>query len=244
MNIVFESDATYLTVDCTGGFKSALLLYLSAKRISECGYDTIIIPLVTNRINGSGDPRWDRPLAEESVRSVVTYIRSVFPRIEIRDPEIINANFYWISVPVYNRDYNMIDVSEKTLLRHVYDFVINPFCYDEPDARKGVPSVISLNAQCRTYTSEHKPPYTVDKLFDNSIHLERGSGIRHSVKGGAVIVWQPFFNLNKVQLVDIANNLNIKDELKLLTQNCESSLKDGETCGVCYKCKENDWAKL
>lgn len=243
MNIVFESDATYLTVDCTGGFKSALLLYLGAKDIFEGGYSTPIIPLVTNRINGSSESRWDRPRAEESVRLVVSYINRVFPTVEIRDPLVINANFWWLSVPVV-RDYNMIDVSEKTLLRHAYNFVLNGFLYDEPDPRPGVPGVINLNAQCRTTLPEHRAPYVVDKLFETGIHDEIGSGIRHTLESGAVIVWQPFFKLNKQQIVDIANELDIVDELKLLTQNCESSSPLTKPCGVCYKCKENSWAKL
>lgn len=244
MNVIFESDATYLTVDCTGGFKSALLLYLTTKDIFERKLNTIIIPLITNRINGSGDSRWDRLGAEESVRSVVSYIRSVFASVEIRDPKIINANFYWLSVSIKKRNYNMIDISEKALVRHVYDYVLNGSEYSEPEPRKGVPSVISLNAQCRTEIDEHEPPYTVDKIFENSRIDEFESGIRHTLESGAVIVWQPFFNLNKRQIVNESLRLNIRDELKFRTQNCESPSYTSVTCGECYKCKENLWAKL
>ena len=235
--IQFDTDATYLTVDCTGGFKSSLLLYLAAKDISEHGYPTIIIPLVTNRINGSGDSRWDRQVAQPAVLEQVAYIKGKFPNVEIREPLVINANFYWIRVL---RDYNMIDVSEKALVRHVYDFVTHRFLFDEGAAREGVPGVISLNAQCTTLP-EHAAPYDFEKVFHNSTVDAIGQGVRHTLEQGNVIVWQPFFNLNKQEIVNIANTLNIKDELKLLTQNCESL---DVSCGVCYKCKENKWAKL
>ena len=79
--ISIDCNATKIHIDLTGGWKSALLLYLCAKDINDNQTDkTSIVPCVVNRTNRYNVEHMNRPMAIDIVKNQLLWIKEVFPR--------------------------------------------------------------------------------------------------------------------------------------------------------------------
>jgi len=60
------------------------------------------------------------------------------------------------------------------------------------------------------------------------------------IKAQTPIVYQPFFNYDKRVVIQLAEKLNILDEIARITHTCTESI--GLRCKNCWQCQERAWA--
>lgn len=238
-DISIDCNSTKIHIDLTGGWKSALLLYMCAKDIIENQpNDTSIAPCVITRINRYNHEDMHRPDAVAIVEKQLAWIKNTFPAIKIDPILSIPADFWWL-VTLKNITTS-IDVSEKALLRHVYKL-----CTDDLDCNKTIEvisnrSIIkSFNAFCidssRIAFNEHI--LTIEqKKYQYGTVLNSNTV---SLCNGDVIAVQPFKDTTKSRLVRIATELGILKDLNNVSYTCEQSTNEIiEACGQCFNCKQ------
>lgn len=235
-DIQINCAATKIHIDLTGGWKSALLLYMCAMDINENQTSkTSIVPSVVTRINRYNVESMNRPDAVEIVKRQLEWIKNIFPTVKI-DPMIsIPADFWWIPD---NLDENMsIDVSEKALLRYVYELCTNTKIFPVLKFIDGLPKIKNFNAYCREST---RVEYITHVNTIPQKKYQYGNVLNNSTVSlcdGNVIATQPFSETTKSNLVSIAKNLHIFDELMDVSYTCEqNTVEYKDLCGICFNC--------
>jgi hypothetical protein len=238
-DIVVDCTATKIHIDLTGGWKSALLLYMCAKDINDNQTSkTSIVPCVIKRINRYNVENMYRPDAIIMVEKQLAWIKHIFPNVKIESIISIDADFWWL--PIITAQLMSVDISEKALLRHVYEMCVNSAMFDKLlEFVEDVPMVKSFNAYCKDpdiAASVRKTPYVEKKKYDKGVSIDNNT---ISLCDGAVIAVQPFADTTKTNLIAIAKELNILDSLAKVTYTCEQSTADyTDPCGVCFNCKQ------
>jgi NH3-dependent NAD+ synthetase len=60
------------------------------------------------------------------------------------------------------------------------------------------------------------------------------------IKSMNPLIYQPWFNLNKTEIIKIAQNLDILDTVSRLSHTCTESIE--LRCNFCWQCQERAWA--
>lgn len=239
--ISIDCNATKIHIDLTGGWKSALLLYLCAKDINDNQTDkTSIVPCVVNRTNRYNVEHMNRPMAIDIVKNQLLWIKEVFPSVQFDALLSIDADFWWMP-PVVARMVS-VDISEKVLLRHVYETCTNDKLFKIPNLIENSPIIKSFNAYCKDHDlvyDDEKNQYVNERIYEHGVVINSESGKAISLCDGNVIALQPFANTTKTNLIAIAKDLNILEDLDRISYTCEQSTKElVEPCGVCFNCKQ------
>ena len=234
-DISIDCAATKIHIDLTGGWKSALLLYMCAKDIHENQTNkTSIVPCVIKRINRYNLEDMYRPDANIIVKKQIDWINSVFPDVTIEPIISIDADFWWL--PMIVTKIMSVDVSEKALLRHVYELCTNNLLYPAQELIPNVPMIKSFNAYCSDDHNIKTLLYIRKKQYEKGIEVDNNT---ISLCNGDVIALQPFADTTKTNLVGIAKSLNIFDSLLEVTYTCEQSTTGyTDPCGVCFNCNQ------
>lgn len=249
-DIYLNCDSTFVTVDLTGGFKSGLLLYLIAKEINDKGLDAIIVPCVTRRINTVNEQECDRPDSTIITSRIIDHIKSKFPSVKFYNSIVANVDFWWYTNS-YNKDRNIYNVTEKSLLNTCFNFATKPNFFEELNpgqrviVRNDVPKVINYNAYVTNRTVE-PPEYLkhTQKHYPNAVEISIPNGKMFEFYSGEAMSILPFYNIGKTELVKLAKDLNILDDLETITYTCEQSTVDiTPSCGKCFNCIELEQAK-
>lgn len=238
-NIIIDTDADFVSVDLTGGWKSTLLLYMIAQDIVASGSNARIIPCITVRINCVNEPDYFRPNAIDIVEKQITWIKHVFPTVIFHDTISMKVDFWWINIEAGKLS---LDVSEKTMFRHAYHLA-----YEWPRVELGT-FIKAYNA----YTSDKditnftsmQNPHTRDKPYEHSVWKEMGAGAVAEFFNKTAYSIRPFSNVTKTDLAQIAKELNILDKLDEVSYTCEQSTREiKEPCGECFNCEQLAKAK-
>jgi hypothetical protein len=149
----------------------------------------------------------------------------------------MDVDFWWLTI---QDGKCSLDVSEKTLLRHTYQIVLNLFDHKklEPNDRT---RVRGYNAYC---SDPESPPYTIwenpykrVKPYEHGVESPEGAGISVSLVDGEVFSLRPFADSDKLHLAQIAKDLGILDKLEEVSYTCEQSTTEiAEPCMDCCNC--------
>ena len=250
-NIYLNCNSNFVTIDLTGGFKSGLLLYLIAKDISDKNIDTVIVPCVTRRINTVKETEYERPDSTIIVSKVIDYVKNKFPSVKFYNSIVANVDFWWYTNS-YNKDRNIYNVTEKSLLNTCFNFANKPSFFEElnPNERvklkDGIPKIINYNAyvSIRNVETPEYLKYT-RKHYNKAVEKSIPNGKMFEFYNGEALSILPFYNISKIELVKIAKDLNILTDLESITYTCEQSTIDiTSPCGECFNCIELDKAKV
>lgn len=79
--------------------------------------------------------------------------------------------------------------------------------------------------------------------LDPDILIRRSPNIKKSVFSVYnKKIYHPFVNLNKKNIKDLYDELNVLEKLFPLTRSCESTLEFDKHCQTCWWCEERFWA--
>lgn len=236
-DISIDCAATKIHIDLTGGWKSALLFYLCADDIHKNqSSKTAIVPAVVRRINRYNVEGMHRPDAVPVVEQQIQWINDTFPDVVI-DPLLqIDADFWWLCAKKTDPRLS-IDISEKVLLRHTYEMCTYDRLFQVPEVIPDVPLILNYNAYCcdsDIVSLNQKNPYRRDKIFYYGKQLGQNTV---SLCEGSVLSIRPFADTTKANLVEIAQQLNILEQLNKVSYTCEqSTTQPADPCGSCFNC--------
>lgn len=241
-DILIDCNANKIHIDLTGGWKSALLLYMCAKDINENQPNKAsIMPCVVTRINRYNIKSMNRPNAIEIVEQQLSWVKRIFPTIAIDSVLSIPADFWWL--PTRKTSITSIDVSERVLLRHTYKMVMDQTApnqdHEISDVVTNLPIIKSFNAFCKDSSRIVYDTQILEieqKTYPHEIVLDNNTV---SLCKGEIISTQPFRDTTKSKLITIAKELNIFEDLNSVSYTCEQSTKEiVEACGQCYNCDQ------
>ena len=113
-NVHLPVASPIVTVRCSGGFDSALLLYLIAQACSENNPTAIVQPITVVRTNEDDHPSWHRVDNLPIVDGIVDWVRTQFPSVTIRDKNWKDAIKWWENSNISYTDAQRALVDEQT----------------------------------------------------------------------------------------------------------------------------------
>jgi len=81
---------------------------------------------------------------------------------------------------------------------------------------------------------------TFNNTVDDFVKTERNPNTVHQLYNGPY--YSPFANINKQQIKELYDMLEVTDQLFPLTRSCESLAQSAGHCGECWWCEERRWA--
>jgi NH3-dependent NAD+ synthetase len=60
------------------------------------------------------------------------------------------------------------------------------------------------------------------------------------IRSSSPLIYQPWFDLNKTEVIKLAQNLNVLNEIAKLSHTCTESIE--LRCNYCWQCQERRWA--
>jgi hypothetical protein len=81
---------------------------------------------------------------------------------------------------------------------------------------------------------------TFNNSVDDFVKTERDPSTVHQLYNGPY--YSPFANINKQQIKELYDMLEVTEELFPITRSCESLTQSTGHCGECWWCEERRWA--
>jgi hypothetical protein len=237
-------ESQMITVRTSGGFDSALLLYMIAQTCAELNPNAIIQPITVVRANPDDDRTWlyrvdNRPIVD----TIIDWVRKEIPVADIRDKQWLDAINWWengsatylaAQKNLVVQNLNPIRKAEMAngQVSRVHDY--NGVTKNPP-----VPMAIDNMHQYRELKRDHNDPTSPAVAIDSCT-------VVHNANGDDCRYVEPFRNADKRVTMWLADNLGILDTLDKITRSCEG---DGnktdnwtKTCDTCWWCQERAWA--
>jgi hypothetical protein len=237
--VYINYEAENISVKLSGGFDSALLLYMVAKTANEHNSSTVIRPITIRKGNPTEFKQYDGFDTYEYTDKIIKWVRECFPQIKIEDSVKHDANYWWITQEQNGRPIGSYTYTQQLLTEFMYwKYVLlsknrNKLLYAE-------------------YVGITKNPS--DNNFPKSTETHREKTVKGAVTPQSLTIIdydtdrayiEPFRNGDKRVTFWLANNFSIMDTLLNITRSCEGDYIDTENftkeCGTCWWCLERDW---
>lgn len=249
-NVHINVAAPKITVRCSGGFDSALLLYLVAKACNTHNPTVVIQPITVVRTNSPDHEYHSRINNLPVVDRIVDWVRTQFPDITINDKMYMDTPQWWengceqynlnqLSLAVQNapedatREEKHAELHNLTVLDDMYIAELLDF--------NGItknPPIPLVGHEFRELSRDHNhdhPPMAQDSC---SVHTSQDI-LRIQFQ-------ESFRNTDKRVTIYLAQQLGVFDTLNEITVSCEGNREatDGwtRTCNECWWCLEREWA--
>ena len=240
-NVHLPVASPIVTVRCSGGFDSALLLYLIAQACSENNPTAIVQPITVVRTNEDDHPSWHRVDNLPIVDGIVDWVRTQFPSVTIRDKNWKDAIKWWENSNISYTDAQRALVDEQTdsIVELEGAYSCRVFDYNGVTKNPPVPMTINDMHQHRELKRD------VDDA--NSPAVAEGScTVIHNVNGSRCRFVEPWRNADKRVTMHIARQLGVFDKINEISRSCEGDRESTDSwtkiCGVCWWCQEREWA--
>jgi hypothetical protein len=239
--------APVITVRTSGGFDSAVVLYLVAKGCAEHNTNAIIQPITVVRTNDVNYQSWHRVDNLPIVDGIIDWVRSQFPTVTIRDKLWENAHHWW-----NNNNISYLK-AQRRLVRDVAaslesvelgpDYMAKLIDYNGITKNPPVPMSDGSGGVPNRNIDSHMPAInegSATVMFMNgdfALDIQTQRTITHI---------EPFRNADKRITIHLATELGIFDTLNDITRSCEGGREETDgwtkTCDICWWCLEKDWA--
>lgn len=203
-----------ISVNCSGGADSSLLLYILAKYIKDNNLD---IKLSVLTCGADSKYRW----SSERAGSVVNYV------IKNIGSGIIDMHYIYFRD---EQDVKYFHEIERKLLDDNRAQLIASGITSNPPAGEFVEDIDGIPNDLTKYAMEDRIG-TDHKIWNISTD-------------GAGDFWNPFANVNKRFIADQYDAFKLRSTLLPLTRSCETYVPSGDPspCGKCWWCLERKWA--
>lgn len=239
-----NKNALVYGVRLSGGFDSAVMLYMLAKTITDYNLNTTIQTLTVRRSNPTDLRNYDRADAFHYADQVLTWVKDKFPAVEIQTPLKQEANYWWVSDFVDGQNRSSYLAAQTTLSMYARWRNVQYFKKHnvKPDNKL---------LYCE-YTGTTLNPPTSD--VPQSAESHRDTLKQNSLLDSATVAnynsdyafYEPFRNADKRITVWLADYFKIFDEVTNITKTCEGGPVEtnnfSKDCNVCWWCLEKQWA--
>lgn len=239
-NVHLPVDSPIVTVRTSGGFDSALLLYLIAQACSESNPTAIVQPLTVVRTNEDDHPSWHRVDNLPIVDGIVEWVRTQFPNVTIRDKNWKDAFKWWENknISYTGAQRALVDEQTNSIVELEDSYSCRVFDYNGVTKNPPVPMSINNMHQYRELKRD------VDDA--NSPAIEDSCTVIHGASGNRCRFVEPWRNADKRITMHIARQLGVFEKLNQISRSCEGNRESTDSwtkvCGVCWWCQERDWA--
>lgn len=241
----FNRVAKHNMVRLSGGFDSAVMLYLLAKTLSEYRDDAVIEPFTVQRSNPVQIPEYERVYIVPYAKRIIDYVRERFPGVTINDTLIEDANYWWVHEFVDGRNISSYGGAQENVsgfLRWRHRERIADIT--DPELRYYIEyNGVTRNPplQCVEQSDEaHRD------LLDNRVLFDSSATVCHDSMTDWMYQYQPWRNADKRIVFWLAEQHGILDDMLVLARSCEGDQWNTENftkaCGECWWCLERDWA--
>ncbi len=251
-NVHINVAAPKITVRCSGGFDSAVLLYLVAKACNQHNPTAVIQPITVIRTNNPDNENQHHSRMNNLpvVDTIVEWTRTQFPNITINDKMYLDTPQWWENgcEPYNLNQLNLVianapaDATRDEDHARVHNLPILDDKYiaellDFNGVTKNPPIALSGHEfrELSRDIDHDEPPMAEDSC---SVHTSQNI-LKTQFQ-------ESFRNTDKRVTIYLARELNIFDKLNEITVSCEGNREatDGwtRTCDVCWWCLEREWA--
>ena len=247
-NVHIPVYAPKISILCSGGFDSALLLYMVAKTCQEFNPTATIMPLTVVRATDDTDDEHRRRVDNlPIVDNIINWVRGHFPDIDIQDKQYKLAYKYW-----ENKNISYLE-AQKNLIKESIDISLLD---DLQEPYKH----IQLNFNGVTKNPPVPMDFTADMHQFRELHRDTNCKKHQPMSDGSAstihkVGWkypdlvefiEAFRNADKRVTITLAKQLGIFWDLNNMKRSCEGNHLDTNywttTCGKCWWCQERDWA--
>lgn len=235
-------------VRVSGGFDSALLLYMLAKSLHENKSDAVVYTMTTKKWNTTDIELFDAADSFVYADRVIDWVRQKFPKVDIRDSLKRGAEFWWIPNIINGQDRSSYLNTQNLLSSYVHWQTVTKYLSDNSN----IPSNTLLYCEY-TGTTKNPPLHLSD--FPRGPESHREQNKPNAIAEGSPTVayfdeyfceYEPFRNADKRLTFWLANHLGILEDLLLITRSCEgdkyTTNNFTQECNKCWWCHERNWA--
>lgn len=247
-DVYINHSAKSYGVRLSGGFDSALMLYMLAKTLSENKSDAVIYPMTTKKWNTTQFEFFDAADSFLYADSVIQWVRSCFPNVDIRDSIKRGAEFWWISNFVNGQDRSSYLNTQNMLSSYINWYNVNRYLETHPST----PETTLLYCEYAG-TTKNPPIHLTD--FPRGPESHRESNKPNAIVEGSPTIayftdyfceYEPFRNSDKRVTFWLADFLGVLDKLLSITRSCEGNKYTTnnftQECNECWWCYERKWA--
>lgn len=241
-NVYINYEAANISVRVSGGFDSAVMLYIVAKAVYENSPTSIIRPVTIIKGNPTDMKQYDGFDCYEYADTIINWVRSRFPSLTIEDTVKDAANYWWIT----RDDNGRPDGSYVYTQNLISDYMV--WRYVDSDSQQNLDNLMYCEY---VGTTKNPPAGSIPSSFekhrdnhaDNSVSKDSPTVIEYHKKHVYV---EPFRNFDKRLTFWLADSQGILDTLLEITRSCEGNFEETDDftkeCGTCWWCQERDWA--
>ena len=253
-DVYINTVAKHNSIRLSGGFDSAVVLYMLAKTLSDYNNtDAVIHPFTVQRSNPTTIEEYERVDCVQYAKQIIDYVRKCFPNVTINDTIVEPANYWWVHRFVDGANVSSYGTAQETVsnyLRWRYGdgntelfpkppYYVTPqnLIYCEYNGLTRNPPVDALPQSDESHR-DNIDPNVVIKNSLTVLHTNKANSLWH-------YQYEPFRNGDKRVPFWIADNLDILDTLLTITRSCEGDIYNTENftkeCSECWWCLERRW---
>ena len=240
MSITIPANLTYAAVLYTRNFDAAYLFYLLAKKISDEGLSTKIVPGIVSAAEHES-------IEQTKCNWVVEYCKAAFPSVEFEEVSMVRYDQYLTS------DYTSAEATEKSEKEHADAGIdqVNSWLSAKPDDV----TIAIYSGNCTTMSNSHLD--AMEEWCGKSYDLARSTRDRTRLtvipwrsKGTDINVYRPFIEANKTryelykEIKDAGLTGLIDNTIGCTLTRPTETNNYTQPCGECYLCKEKEWLKI
>jgi hypothetical protein len=245
-NIHINKNSWYYAIKLSGGFDSAVMLYLIAKTISTYNKNAKILTMTVRRANSTNFSEFDRVNSFEYADKIIRWIKEEFPDIIIEESAKIDADFWWIGeykdgkkISSYLQNQELLNnyfvwKYYKPAFKKKESFHLDTIFYASFTGTTKNPNTPDIPESLESHRNSK-----LDPIFDSSLTV---SHVIHNME-----ISEPFRNGDKRVTFWLADQLNILDKVLEITRSCEGDRESTDNwtkdCKTCWWCLEREWAQ-
>ena len=254
-SVHFNNYAKNNGIRLSGGFDSAVVLYLLAKTLSESTTvaEPVIHPFTIIRGNPTEHEMYTRVDVKPYVDKIIDYVRQKFPNVHITDSHTEYANFWWV-----HKFENGMNISSYSKMQEIvsnyfrWEFGSGNLLRIKDNNYSAVPSNL-LYCEYSGLTS-NPPPEEVPQSdeahrdnIDNRTILPESLTVMHDdIEFPWSFIYEPFRNADKRIPFWLAAKFDVLDDILSITRSCEGDIWNTKNftveCNECWWCLERKWA--
>ena len=227
----------------SGGFDSAVMLYMIAYTLNETKSTAQIYPMTICRQNPSEYPKYDRVNAYLYADTVADYVRKSFPNVIIHPSIKEDANYWWAADCIDGKNISSYTNAQKNLVRY------NKWKLAQSNKENADLVYIDYTGTTKNPIGTEVPPSEEshrDYNRNNIICKESVTTLIQDSGNNYVAYVEPFRNADKRITMWLADNFSILQDLLKITKSCEGGPVETNVftkdCGECWWCLERNWA--
>jgi hypothetical protein len=249
-NVYINFSAKTFGVRVSGGFDSAVMLYILSQSLSENNSSSIIYPMTTKKWNTTNIEFFDAADSFVHADNVINWVRNKFPSVDIRDSLKRGAEFWWIS--------NFIDGQDRSSYLNTQNMLSSYLNWQ--NVTQELEKNPNINKETMLYceytgTTKNPPVHLTDFPRGPEIHREQNKSNSIEKNSSTVVMfaenyceYEPFRNFDKRLTFWLADSLGILDEVMSITRSCEGNKYSTDNftkeCNECWWCYERNWAHV